>query len=664
MPYMVKDEGVDKVDERWCVYKKGEDGQPEGKPLGCHPSKEKADAQIAAICANEARAILPEMHEMRFRPGGAIRALEGRRLEVLACPNGSPDDLDHLNEYFTARTEFMIETGDRRPTLYFHGFTPDKRMTARPAPIGIATATRRDEKGLWMEVELSPGAMSDRIWKAAEAGTCRASTGAVNYLCRPITPEKHKEPIELEVWPIGELSLLDKGLGRVPVNDKAVAMPLRASFEALDLEIPEAFGEDAGSRDETAQPVTWVETPTHTATGESEMATEVEVVPKATEEKKVEVSQSAIEMAVKAVIDRREAEAKAVADAEAAMRAKILKEMEGEPKYKAIFTTPKETKGASKLSPEEQETHEYIWRLRNRDPMLSAPVSMRAGVFTETDAVEGLPLVPPDLVNKIHEKRDIGSFGRAAGMTIYTTDKLILNIPTETTKMVALATIAEEGIYTEDVPALATVAATTVKKGGFVYASEEFLEDQDLFQGFLVRAIGRAWGLAENVELAAKILAVTGTSIANHAVLTDPEVLAWFYRLPRVYRDGAVFLMADADEAYLRAKLITTPRAYGDLGFAAPLGPSGTGGETFLGHRVYGDAVNFPGLAAANDGVEFASFINMGEAIAFVERRGLKIQIDPYSDMLHGIVRYYFSARFVAVVVNSDALTNLQGETT
>jgi len=221
--------------------------------------------------------------EMRFRPGGAIRALDGRKLEVLAAPYGSPTDLDHLEEYFSTRTDFMLEVGDRRPTLYFHGFTPDKQMTAKPAPIGIATASRVDDKGLWMTVELKAGRLADRVWAAAEAGTCRASTGAVNYLCRSAKGG------EVEVWPIGELSLLDEGLGRHPVNDKAVAMPLRASFKAIDLEFPKAFGEDATEPKEEV-----VSIPVR-VTGETTM-TEIDV-------------------AVKAALD---AERKAIADAEVA----------------------------------------------------------------------------------------------------------------------------------------------------------------------------------------------------------------------------------------------------------------------------------------------------------------------------------------------------------
>ena len=94
-------------------------------------------------------------------------------------PTAAPTDRDHLNEYFSARTDFMVDVGDRRPALYFHGFTPDKKMSVKPTSnvIGKATAARTDDDGLWMEVELKEGRLADRVYDAAEAGTCRASTG-------------------------------------------------------------------------------------------------------------------------------------------------------------------------------------------------------------------------------------------------------------------------------------------------------------------------------------------------------------------------------------------------------------------------------------------------------------------------------------------------------
>jgi len=51
MPYIVR-----KRNNEHCVFKKGPDGEPEGDSLGCHKTPEEAEAQIAAIWANEQKA--------------------------------------------------------------------------------------------------------------------------------------------------------------------------------------------------------------------------------------------------------------------------------------------------------------------------------------------------------------------------------------------------------------------------------------------------------------------------------------------------------------------------------------------------------------------------------------------------------------------------------
>src|SRR5574342_737197 len=52
MPYLIKKK-PDKAE--WCVYKEGADGKPMGDPHGCHPSHDKAMAQMRALYANEGK---------------------------------------------------------------------------------------------------------------------------------------------------------------------------------------------------------------------------------------------------------------------------------------------------------------------------------------------------------------------------------------------------------------------------------------------------------------------------------------------------------------------------------------------------------------------------------------------------------------------------------
>lgn len=47
MPWVIR-----KRDNEWCVYKRGPDGEPTGDTLGCHETRDEAEAQIRALHAN------------------------------------------------------------------------------------------------------------------------------------------------------------------------------------------------------------------------------------------------------------------------------------------------------------------------------------------------------------------------------------------------------------------------------------------------------------------------------------------------------------------------------------------------------------------------------------------------------------------------------------
>lgn len=617
--------------------------------------------------------------EMRFRTAGAVKALTERRLEVLACPYGGPDDRDKLGEYFSARTEFMLEEGDRRPTLYFHGFAPNKKMTALPAPIGVATTTRRDEAGVWMEVELKATPMADRIWEAAKAGNCRASTGAVNYLCRS------DRSGEVRVWPIGELSLLDEGLDRHPVNDKAVALPLRATFDAIDLKFPEAFGEDATEqRGDTGA----IRTSENTL-GVTTMPTEIELAVKAAldardaeakaaatrdadakvkatlaaekpapEVKPIAVGEEQVQVAVKAILDARAAAEAAKKAERDAIKAELLAEMKNEPsKYRAsvlretggLILTPDEAKRGLTLE-DKKEIHEFFWKLRKMPHLLGNGViaENRSGnamrVLEETEAAEGLPLVPQDALNQIISMRDEVSLVAKIGITRYSTDRLIFNLPRETTAMGALAAIAEEGAYVANEPAFTLTAVTVAKYGSMITATEELLEDQNLFQTWFTAACSRSWGLAENTALFT-FLKAGGTSAVHSATFTDPELMTFFFNMLDPWRDNMHFIAENATVAAMRALLVATPRAYGEF-------PSFGGGAfpTWMGAQVHMNS-NWETIGGG-DTTLTATLLNPA-AVGWVERRGLVIKVDPYGDALNGRVRYFPSARFAGAITQT-----------
>jgi hypothetical protein len=235
MPYIVKDSGEEGSDTRYCVYKKGPDGQPEGKSFGCHPSEEKANNQIAAIYANETKAAFEQ-----WEPGQiiAVKAGDEWTLEVLGLPYGGPiGGKDLQKEYFDEQTDFMLKPGDTRPVIYFHGDNPGGQPDMRPEVIGTAVLDRYDAKGGWFQVTLDKAKKyAQRLWQAAVRGAAAASSGAVAHLVR-------KGPDgRIITWPVGELTLLDTGEGRMPANPFAT-VSVKALYDEAGIQMPEAFAE-------------------------------------------------------------------------------------------------------------------------------------------------------------------------------------------------------------------------------------------------------------------------------------------------------------------------------------------------------------------------------------------------------------------------------------
>lgn len=230
MPYDIYDTGPDS--KPYCIHKKDEDGEPVGKPLGCHATREEAEAQLSALYAAE-----PEAKVVHSRWVAVKNEKRLRQLEVLGVPFYGPDGgKDKQGEYFSPRTDLMLKPGDKRPVIYNHGLDPDNNAEIRPKVIGEAEYVGVRPDGHWFRVEIEDALdEGERIVKSALDGLARASSGAINYLVRTV-----RRTGEILVWPLAELTLIDYEPGkREPANDYAVAN-LKTVFEQAGLELPEA----------------------------------------------------------------------------------------------------------------------------------------------------------------------------------------------------------------------------------------------------------------------------------------------------------------------------------------------------------------------------------------------------------------------------------------
>lgn len=602
-------------------------------------------------CRCELKKLKKARRAMKIRTleAGAVRAIESdgvRQLEVLAAPFGSARNKDKYKQWFDKDTDFMIEIGDRRPTLYLHGKSPRGRSMDNPPTTGVSTLSRIDEFGYWMISDLDDSELSNRQWESALKGEAVASTGSIGYLVRPPLKNGQWPPGPVKCWPIAELSIFDGGEGRVPISDDALVIPLRALFAEHDIDYTFEAGEDKN---------------------DSKRANRIDKKDNKMDPKELKEAFAAMRA------EEKELEV-AEAEKETAMRAKIEKELKEKPNYRATFNINDIDDKEAKKDAVKEENFAFV-----RGLIQDAKIVAQGGtpryfsglpsdstdakrVLEETEAAELQSMVPEDLHNKIHGllgKYSLVDKMAAKGlMTIYKTDKLIFNVPAETTAMTLLADIAEEGAYVANEMAFAAKTATMQKVGNYLSVTEEALEDQDLFQQYLVKACAKAIALSKNLDLHTLMDAIAGTAIGTTDVITDAEVIANYYALPQEYREGSAFIMNDLTLAYIRAMLIATPRAYGEFGFA-PMS-MGELGEFFLNKPVFTNDnwVALVGGATNDAGVSFANF---DECIYWVERRKMSIFVDPYSTKLSaGTVNFLPSARYAGVTVNAAAASGIE----
>lgn len=170
-----------------------------------------------------------------------VKAVGDFELEVLGAPfGGHLNGKDEHGEFFSAKTDFMIEVGESRPVVYYHGLTNRNTPTLKPEQIGKAIVSRIDDSGVWFKVILNKASDKARkIWEAAQAGMARASSGTLRHLARVA-----KRTGEILSWPIGELSLWDWN-GQPenrPANQLAVVrLPMKALFDSAEIELPQSF---------------------------------------------------------------------------------------------------------------------------------------------------------------------------------------------------------------------------------------------------------------------------------------------------------------------------------------------------------------------------------------------------------------------------------------
>jgi HK97 family phage major capsid protein len=162
-------------------------------------------------------------------------------LDVLGVPFGGPfDGKDKDGEFFNSQTELWLDQIGKRPIVHYHGYSADGKSEVEPEIIGQEQGYEVKEDGVWFRVLLDKASeTAQRLWKAAQDGFLRASSGAINHLVRTNHDTGH-----INTWPMAELSLMDINAGNYPANPYAVAVPAaRSLYKSAKLNWPDQFNE-------------------------------------------------------------------------------------------------------------------------------------------------------------------------------------------------------------------------------------------------------------------------------------------------------------------------------------------------------------------------------------------------------------------------------------
>ena len=555
---------------------------------------------------------------------GSIKAVEDGeswKLMVLGAPYGWDKDGERFNE----QTNFMLDIGESRPAIYFHGLNQAANGPAEtPEVIGKATAVKRDAEGLWFEVVLDKAnKFAKRVWEAAKKGIAKASSGAINHLVRDMPDGT------ISVWPIGELSLIDEGMYRHPANPRAVAMPIKSLFESIKTDIPQAFSETE-KVEEIAEPVEETKEVSSDTTYSDTQTLIKDIEMEDTEKQALtaEISKAVIDaLAAKAEAEKAEAEKVAAIKAEAKKEAEEEYKAKLEPAIKGGFAVKKVTKRG--FSDEDKESFKR-WMRTGDD------VAAKAALQEDT-TTEGGYAVPNDFLQEFIAKRNVVSGVRRAGVRVLQTSRDYMDIAVEDTSSTTFVRSAEEAAVDENEVNMKQTQIHVHKFTKLVKVSQEFLADEAAnVEEFVLADLAVKAAMTEdryvingsgtNQHLGVMALVSTECNwldFDSTGNITADEIPELLYKINSAYRANASWFMHNDIEGYLRKIRDTSLFAFQPI---ADMASGLAQWSQLLGRPVFNEANMTSSLATGNQVICIGDF----SKYALVERAGLVVSRNPY----------------------------------
>ena len=552
---------------------------------------------------------------------------------------------DRAGQTFDGTTDFQPALVPTKPVLIEH------TLDGFEQTVGEVQQEVVDDLGIRIKARVDKSFAVVRSYlDKLRQGKVGLSTGAVAHMVRRI-----KNVITR--WPIVEVSLTT-----MPAEPRTLSLAQMKKFSPVLVKRLEAEQENRAESVTQPDPVsvsTVSNQGVHYMDNETvkSMADLLEEARKEGEAK----AQAAHQAELKSLQDAKQAEEQK-REREEAIKREAAREarMELEAELKSVRKPSPAFKATG--DPDQDEINGYLHWMRTGDT---------SAVKTLLESDSTVPAMPTPLYNKIIQKASELSVMRLMGATVHKTPHKSLDVAYVTTNLTAAAAESEAAQIDAVQPVFDKVTIPLFKAAGYIPVSKEALADQyfDL-EAELVNHIGRSIALREN----AWFFAGVGTT-EPYGIITRATQGATIASGQFSYQNLLDLMGSVAYEYTAGGKLafaMNRDTLYGNLAglqvsghlVLQQLPVSGSGGVAggrpgtwaLNGIPVF-DVSNIPASTPLAKVVYFGDF----SQYHIVEKAdGPEITRNPWEDMAHGIVRFYFETRLGGDLVQTDAVKYLK----
>lgn len=558
------------------------------------------------------------MDDERILFTSGLKAMGGGKVGgyLVRYSDENTPDLD--GDFFTKATDFDVEEGDRVTVYYQHGLDP----VLKTRKLGKGTVRLHDDVGVWVEAQLELRDEYEKaIYQMAEDGRLGWSSGTLPNL---VAAEPTKTGARwIKSWPLGKDASLTPNPAAGPEATRVSSMKSLIDSGYLKSAAVAAAKEQISMN-----------------TDEIMETAEAQEAPQA-----APLTIDAIKAAFSAEIEPLKArleriEKTPVNQLPAAQATPVLKHARGDSHANAFKAWVQTGDGGGLYIPKGDEAS---YTIKGYSLKASNATDMNIGT-----AADGGNMVPTGFLNQIIARRDESSLLARLPLRAIPGVGTTVDVPLDGEADGEFVSTNEAATFDQDAPAIGKKSLTLVKYTKYTDVSYELLEDTPVaLESFLADFVGR--GLAKTYNNL--ILTEVASNGTNFKTFTGTGAIAFGEPEDIVGNDDLANYLAEDNAAAWVTRSSTHWDIKSIVGTDRQYAINGDNGMTLLGYPViYSQKV--AAMAASAKSIYFGNWRYVG----YREAPGLTFLRNPYSAANSGQVRLHWYVRFVAGVLQAEAI--------